>query len=78
MLLTKGLQPHSYISKSWAGLFHTFPKDSFILLPSAAWGLPAPAVCSTSLVMFHRLMAHKHAQVALGTMQMVSAAEEFR
>lgn len=78
MLLTKGLQPYSYIRKSWAGLFHTFPKDSFTLLPSTAWGLPALAVCSTSLVMLHRLMPHQHAQVPFGTMQMVAAAEEFR
>lgn len=78
MLLTEGLQPHSYISKSWAGLFHTFPKDSFTLLPSTAWGLPVPAVCSTCLVMLHKLLPHQHARAPLGTMQMVSSAEQFR
>lgn len=68
MLLTKGLQAHNYISKSWAGLFHTFPKGSFTLLLSTAWGLPAPAVYSKSLVMLHRLVPHWHARAPLGTM----------
>lgn len=68
MLLTKGLQARSYISKSWAGLFHTFPKDSFTLLLSTAWRLPAPAVYSMSLVMLHRLVLHWHAWAPLGTM----------